>query len=806
VPSPYRIASPFLIRLAGVPFDSVEQLATAEISRTARELLACEATVARCRTAAEAFVTQRNNGLAPEEFNAWRNAIRRGETPEQQRQIPEQLRDYAAAADASKRARLQLDSELQCGVANARRELFETSAQFLPAYLLFGSGHTHHVMELPASGEELPPRNSRARERERHLLLYLQRIAAKNDTFSEFGPSAWGYIVKDGAPLRFHATPGVARREAFLERWTAHAVAAAINADPDAFFEFRPRLNANGRVADGKFILIDSGECIQLTSQQLEILRSCDGKTSVREMPRIAEVIRELAAKKVLITAMEVPAMEPFAFEILRRDICAWSAGAVRERWLPVVTELSTLASRFAGTVDPSHREKILIKTREQLANVGAQRETGGRALYAAVNPIAEECSREVHFELSQELLDEVVTDAEPWIDFWHDSYAFIAARVAANLRALFEKAATKNSAMPLPAFLRFCEGAKIPLTGPGLVGMAHIAFQEVKAAFRERLRPHAESSEYELTAEDCAVVRQSFAYPKFDEFTYPSADLQLAAESAEAVNGGAYRWIIGELHPPAAALHHCMFWSCPDQPALSRALQSMIGDKPLCHFGFFAADFTAHTTVRVFDALPEHSVFISPQRHNQRWRCVAPGEVEVFVDEEGDVALRCNGEYLGSFARNWVIPLGFHPFLFTMGPHTPRLRCGRVVVQRRAWTVSAKELGGGNFSGISRDLVVAIERLRAAKDWPRFIYIRPSEQALRRSGAENRDKDTKPVFIDLESYLFLEIFHRWLTKAGELEVTEMLPAPDELLWREGDGRRTFELRTLLCPRKETDS
>jgi hypothetical protein len=47
------------------------------------------------------------------------------------------------------------------------------------------------------------------------------------------------------------------------------------------------------------------------------------------------------------------------------------------------------------------------------------------------------------------------------------------------------------------------------------------------------------------------------------------------------------------------------------------------------------------------------------------------------------------------------------------------------------------------------------------------FVYIRPTEQALRRSGAEGRDKDTKPVFVDLESYLFLEIFYRWVVKAG---------------------------------------
>jgi hypothetical protein len=40
-----------------------------------------------------------------------------------------------------------------------------------------------------------------------------------------------------------------------------------------------------------------------------------------------------------------------------------------------------------------------------------------------------------------------------------------------------------------------------------------------------------------------------------------------------------------------------------------------------------------------------------------------------------------------------------------------------------------------------------------------------------------------------------------WLTKAGELEITEMLPDPEDLCWREADGRRTFELRTLIVPR-----
>jgi hypothetical protein len=66
---------------------------------------------------------------------------------------------------------------------------------------------------------------------------------------------------------------------------------------------------------------------------------------------------------------------------------------------------------------------------------------------------------------------------------------------------------------------------------------------------------------------------------------------------------------------------------------------------------------------------------------------------------------------------------------------------------------------------------------------------------------AEGRDKDTKPVFVDRESYLFLEIFHRWLIKAGEIEVMEMLPDPEHLFWKESNGRHSFELRTLIVPR-----
>jgi len=646
-----------------------------------------------------------------------------------------------ATLESSKAARDQNDlpATLDRELETARRFLHESVRTILPPYLLFSAEGMRERMAtfLENKAGSLPPRNSRMRERERHLLLYLQRIAAKNDTFSAFGPCGWGRIDKDISGIMLAPEPGIAKRETFMERWTAHAIAAVINVDPD---------NSNPKLA--------------------------------------------------------VPALEAHSMEVLRDDVENWPPSSARDRWLWILHELVELSRRFSAAASIQDRQSVLDETRTRLQSVGAEPKPSDRFLYAATNPIGEECFRESHFEINDRLINEVATEAAPWIDLWRDSYAFSASYVAAGLRGVMEKAGAKNGIMPLPAFMQACETAKLPLTGPGLIALAVMAFQEVKAAFRERLQPHVDLSEYELTAEDCRIVRDNFDYPSFDEYTYPSADLQLAASSIKAVERGDYQWILAELHPPAALLHHCMYWSCPDKAALGRALASTAFDRPNFHFGFFAADFTAHTTVRLFDALPELSNFVATQRANPKWRKILPSEAEVYLDETGDVCVRKidNREHLGSFARAWVIPLGFHPFQFSLGRHTPRLRCGKVIVQRRAWKVTANDLAPGKYTGVSSNLVLAIEKLRAERNLPRFVYIRPTEQALRRSGAEGRDKDTKPVFIDLESYLFLEIFYRWLTKAGELEVTEMLPAPDQLLWQEPDGRHTFELRTLIVP------
>ncbi len=794
--------------MAGVPFEPVESLSTPAVSAAARELLVRREEFARAKREVDQILRSRRHGLSREVFRAWHKAIRSGTASSIQNPPSSSFVIYQDCASKLVSAETDFEMLLHDRLEAAREALLRSARKILPDYLVFAAeGVRDLASSLLAKGNEIRPfvpRTKKTRARERHLVLYLQRVCAKNDTLSAFGPGGWGKAEDRIDYLRLAPEPRVAQRECFLERWTAHGAVALLNADPDIRIELPPRLHPSGRLDGNQFVLTDTGETYALDPDTIDLLSRCDGQTPAHALGVEPKLLHELAQQNVIRWEIEVPALEPHSFEVLLSDISQWREGPRRSQWLGLLQPISLLSEKFASATDAVARMKIIEEADARLDQLGIPRKPGGRFLYSAANPIGEECFRECHFAIDEDLINEVARDAAPWIDLWRDCYAFIAGRVAAGLRRLLAKAALQNGTMPLPAFLRHCEGLNMPLTGAGLVGLAHIAFQEVKAAFRERMQARTAAVECEFTAEDCQFVRQKFEFERFDEYTYPSADLQISAKSIEAVERGDYQWILAELHPPLALLQHGFYWSCPDKGALSQALAATAFGRPSFHFGFFAVDFTATTTVRMFDALPTLNYFVAPQRANPGWQIVPPSETEVYVDEQnGDVALRKKGshEYLGSFARNWIIPLGFHPFQFGMAPQLPRLRCGKVIVQRRSWVVTQEELPPGDYTGVSRDLVLAVEQLRAQRDLPRYIYIRPTEQALRRSGAEGRDKDTKPVFVDLESYLFLEIFHRWLTKSGELEVTEMLPDPDHLLWKEPDGRRTFELRTLIVPR-----
>ncbi|HJT80213.1 MAG TPA: hypothetical protein VJ719_03365, partial [Chthoniobacterales bacterium] len=565
--SDYAIAPIFLIRMAGVPFDLLDKLATPRTTFAARKAIAAEKELSSILEELQQIVTALRDQGGAKEYQSLQRALRS--------KSPERLANFSAfkpwrekllgIAEAAHLADRMLAGELTA----ARQHLYTIARDLLPRYLVFADPAMRERVMKQASGPVLP-RNKDARAHERHLLLYIQRICAKNDSLSEFGPESWGTADRKIAGVVIDPQPGVAARETFLERWTAHGAAAAMNADPKVRSELAPRIHPNCRLEGDSIVFCDSGESITPTPMQLDLLRQLDPRTPAHVFSDRMDDLALLARENLIKWEVEVPAMDAHAFDTLVTDVRRWRDNPTRSRWLGLLEPIADLPIRFAKNTATESRIQVMDEARAALNQLGVIRGGSNRFLYAAANPIGEECFRRTNFTINPAMFDEVVQQAAPWINLWRDCYAFVADRVSAGLRRLLENSPRQDGRVPLPMFLRFCAERKMPLTGPGLVGFAHLAFHEVKAAFRELFQDRGGLNEWQFTEEDSQFVRRKFQYSSFDEFTYPSADLQLAARSVDAVGRGDYQWILAELHPPVALLHHGFYWSCPDKKGLA--------------------------------------------------------------------------------------------------------------------------------------------------------------------------------------------------------------------------------------------
>jgi len=146
-----------------------------------------------------------------------------------------------------------------------------------------------------------------------------------------------------------------------------------------------------------------------------------------------------------------------------------------------------------------------------------------------------------------------------------------------------------------------------------------------------------AAQPELELTANDCHFVRRQFTFPPFDEYTWPSADLMIAASSQEATERGEYTWVLAELHPFVVPFTHCFYFSCPEPSLFRSALLQATGGRPTF---MFAENTTTHTFPHLCDTAPEAWAWLGTRRSGVR--SISPAEVELYVDPtSGDVLCR---------------------------------------------------------------------------------------------------------------------------------------------------------------------
>jgi hypothetical protein len=214
--------------------------------------------------------------------------------------------------------------------------------------------------------------------------------------------------------------------------------------------------------------------------------------------------------------------------------------------------------------------------------------------------------------------------------------------------------------------------------------------------------------------------------------------------------------------------------------------------------------DHSDKTTTQL--AYPGFDVEVSGRSGKPRSRVLHPSQISVSL-RNGQLGLyadgiterlRLTGAPAGgpSIMEDPLSPLSFPrhmggKLLQTEGlPHMPRVRYGRVVLQRETWRLPANSFrplpeetatAGTDAAGF-----LAAQRIRRHHRLPQHTFAKIYTE-------------TKPVYVDWDSPLLIRQFLRLLRRSkGDVELSEMLPTPAQRWLAYRGHSYTSELRAAV--------
>jgi len=651
------------------------------------------------------------------------------------------LRATAEAAYASERARL--GERLR---ERARDERVQ-EAVFLSSPDMFENVWARYVEAPPGAN------TSASRRIERQVYAYLQRLCAKNETTSFFGPVGYGETAGDDDAIEL--LPATPRRRTWLAYWAVEELASRAALEPELWRELPIRRNPLfaidpvARVARCESIAaqvpLDDAQLRLLAA--IETLESADELATRLELSRAAleELAMSLFQRGVLVRRLWFRSDEADVLGRLRDALAALPGGPARTRWLDALARLDALRARFE-TAALADRRALLPRMEALFAELtGASPRRAGGRLYTDRLIVNEEASSPFRLRIGAEAARGLAAALSPLLD--------VAARAGL-------------------AFQRTCAARATAALGAGTVG-----FLAYASALREL---HVPVPALALDADARPVIQlpEALRDRGDDDRRFALPDVCLGRAGS------------GPLHVVLARMHHhlltpgWMFSLYPDPARVARLSAPWLRGEavPLVELatgrhnkGYYAfpGPRAAHATAELGER--GHPVF-------------AIADLRVELDGDGPTLHAPDGAPLRLYLP--LSDLTLHaPFaalshppvikapVAAAGAHTPRLDVGDATYQRETWNLQLD--GCAKLSGFALFARLQAERRRAGL--PRFGFARvPSER--------------KPFLVDLDCPFAVELL-RHHARTGAVQVEEMLPAPAELWLRDARGRYTFELR-----------
>jgi len=646
-------------------------------------------------------------------------------------------------------------------------------AVFLSSPDMFENVWVRHLDERP-----LPPDDSAGRRADRRIYAYLQRLCAKNETTSFFGPMGYGRVedgppgddappdgegAPDGSPHGFTFLPARPRRRTFIAYWAVEALAGRAATEP-AIWQALP-MRRNPLFEVDPLARVARCEAIDrvrpLSDAELRLLAAVEQHGQARELglflgeapEEVERVAFPLFAAGVLVRRIWFRSDVPDTLAELRAALAALPPSPARSRWMTELDRIDGLRGRFE-TAALSERRRLLPEMEALFAGLTGlpARRAGGR-VYTDRLILNEESGSPFRLRVTPRAAAWLSAAVSPLLELSAAEGDRFQDACADGVRGTWPASSESSS---LPAYAARLRGLRIDLPPCPL---AHDP---------ERVHVH------EVSATACGESHpgRRFALP----------DICLAWPAS----GGAPRPLLSRLH------HHLLtpswlftFCADGDRARLDRVAADFLAGEPVP-----LVELAAGRHNKGFYAFPgprvAHAVAELAGRGQSIFRAA---DLRVALGETGPVLTLPDGR-----AARLYLPLAdltLHPPFAALGhalvkkpvfgepaeAHRPRLDLGAATLEREAWTLSTATWG--KLRGF--ELFVEFQRRRLHLGLPRFVFARVAGER-------------KPFLVDTTSPFALELL-RHHARGGVAHLEEMSPGPDELWLRDARGRYTFELR-----------
>lgn len=737
----------FWMRSAGFPFAMLDTL------RVERAVAAIDAALA---------LEEREGLSASERASAWEQAD-------------------AALAEELHASRLALRDMLSD--ERVQEAIFLSSAEFF-------KNLAQHV------AKPLEARKSRSRQKEKTAAKYLQRFCAKNETISFYGPLVWGRIDAS-SPLGLSFEPGegplISARRVSFEHWAIHRLAKIIGMDPDVSPGLAPRLSPSCHV-EGATLYYPVARRVDLDARRLAVIERCDGETSWVDViaglsgdpafaepgPSPQEVADELLERRILMREMLVPTVLANPERALLARVAALNEPA-RARWEPRIRLLCEQVERFASAALPARIQMFAELGRQfkELTGDAPSRREG--EMYAARTLLYEDCERNVRGLVLGQPLARRLQSVSPLLEIARWVTLELPRRYQGRFADVFRRLSGGLHTVDFVQFVRETQW---------LADDSQIEREmreEIEAAWRDVLEPRwsdgAES--IDITAEDCEAVLARLdpdgggvGQEEILGADFLSPDFLFAA-SEDELRTGECLVVMGELHKAVfLAAQPVALPFCPAIDELFACVQRAVPGPVLSIVdapqGYQRSDFNWPDLPGFHEILTEGATSRFPAE-----RVVPVGALEV-TQENGNLYVVSRHGTL----RTWLFSvlsgflyrklLGVDP-LELSGQYTPRIMMDRIVVRRRRWQVTTETLAACRAQPDSATFLGAARRFQQQHGMPDRIFVKSPNEP-------------KPIYIDFQSFILVELLFKLASEAPTLSISEMLPGPEQLWLRDAQG------------------